>query len=203
MSPAPAARSGYGRDQRGRRRRARGPGGGGKGTSGAGARRRAAPAAPGVIRYNNTMLALTPQTKPGATVRALSDFLRSIREPVVAAWAAEVAPPGANPAPVRSRLEPIYDGLVERMQDTSGALHQQYMEQVIKPRLRAGLTVEDLQAGAAPLVRLIQAAIDAEIADATVRHYLYEQLATRVRSARAAWNLAAAQVVMEAMSRRR
>ena len=149
------------------------------------------------------MLALTTQPKPGSTVRPLSDFLRSIREPVVTAWAAEVAPPGTNPAPVRARLGPVYDGLVERMQDTSGALHQQYMQDVIKPRLRAGLTVEDLQAGAAPLVRLIHAAIDAEIPDAGGRHYLYEQLAIRVRSARAAWNLAAAQVVMEGMSNRR
>jgi hypothetical protein len=130
----------------------------------------------------------------------LFDFLTTHREAIVAAWAADkIAQAGAtgDAALLQQQAARAYDGLVMSLRDLTGEVYRTYIDQVVKPRLRAGTTVAALHASIDPLVALIQAALDHNIPEPAERRALQEQLATRLRRTYALWDMIAAQVALE------
>jgi hypothetical protein len=135
----------------------------------------------------------------------LFDFLTTHREAIVAAWAADkIAQAGAtgDPALLQQQAARAYDGLVMSLRDLSGEVYRTYVDQVVKPRLRAGTTVAALHASIDPLVALIQAAINQHIPDPAERRALHEQLATRLRRTYGLWDMLAAQITLEQYPKR-
>jgi hypothetical protein len=135
---------------------------------------------------------------------SLFDFLTEQRAAIVAAWAAEKAaagPPG-DAARLHAQAAGAYEGLVLSLRDLTGDVYRTYVDQVVKPRLRAGATVADLHASAEPLVILIHAAIEQHVADPAERAVLHEQLNARMRRAYGLWDLIAAQIALEQVPKR-
>ena len=136
---------------------------------------------------------------------SLFDFLTAHRDAVVAAWATErqaAAGPTGDPARLQAQVAQAYDGLVLSLRDLTGDVYRTYVDQVVKPRLRAGATVADLHASAEPLVRLIHAAIEQHLVDPAERAHLHEQLNTRMRRTYGVWDLIAAQIALEQYPKR-
>ena len=131
---------------------------------------------------------------------ALCDFLAIERDSLVAAWADQTMPAEGAGMPRdqwHDATERVYDGLVHLLYDGSLATQRQYVQDVIKPRLRAGLGVADLRGGMAVLDRLISAEIDRQVADPADRAQLHTQWARDMESLGALWDMAARQVAEE------
>jgi hypothetical protein len=135
----------------------------------------------------------------------LFDFLTTHREAIVAAWATDkIAQAGesGDAALLRQQAARAYDGLVMSLRDLTGEVYRTYVDQVVKPRLRAGTTVAALHASMDPLVALIQATIEQTIHEPAERRALHEQLTTRLRRTYGLWDMIAAQVALEQYPKR-
>ena len=113
------------------------------------------------------------------------------------AWAADKiahAGAGGDGALLRQQAARAYDGLVMSLRDLTGEVYRTYIDQVVKPRLRAGTTVADLHASMDPLAALIHAALDHDLPDPAERRTLHEQLDARLRRTYGLWDMIAAQV---------
>ncbi len=136
---------------------------------------------------------------------SLFDFLTVHHDAIIADWAAEKlshAGPTGDAARLQRQATMAYEGLVMSLRDLTGEVYRTYVDQVVKPRLRAGTTVADLHASMDPLAVLIHAAIDRDITDPTDRQYLHDQLDTRLRRTYGMWDMIAAQVALDQYPKR-
>src|SRR5262249_23228085 len=120
-------------------------------------------------------------------VDTLFEFLTQAREPLIAAWTAQLLAPDRDPAQVQAAATRGFDGFVHSLADPRGEVFHAYIERVIKPWLRAGTPITDLQAGAEALARVVHAHIDATMHDRADRFHLHHQLQSRLRETYAAW----------------
>ncbi len=127
----------------------------------------------------------------------LADFLHQARAAVIADLVAAQTPPGGDPARLQAGLMRGYDGLIHLLEDPTGTAYRRYVDQVIVPQLRAGMTVADLHNAVAPLLHAMRAAITAQVPDPGERAHLREQLDLRVQHAYSLWETVAARVGLE------
>jgi len=129
----------------------------------------------------------------------LAEFLHQARAAVVADLAATQTPAGGDPARVQASLMRGYDGLIHMLEDPTGAAYRHYVDWLIVPQLRAGMTVADLHQTLAPLLQAIRAAITAQIRAPAERAHLREQLDLRVQRAARLWETVATRVRLEGL----
>ena len=135
---------------------------------------------------------------------SLFDFLTAHRDAIIADWAADkIAQAGADgDRPLqRQQAARAYDGLVMSLRDLTGEVYRTYVDQVVKPRLRAGTTVADLHASIDPLAVLIHAALH-DLPDPADRRALHDQFDARLRRTYGMWDMIAAQVALEQYPKR-
>ena len=132
----------------------------------------------------------------------LFQYLSAGRTRLITGWAGHLAPAGSDPAAYVQTATQGFDGLVHSLHDPQGEVFHAYIERVVKPWLRIGTPVSDLQRGAEALAVLIHADIDATVGDRADRFHLHKQLTARLRAAYAAWDVAAVQVAMERFAAR-
>ncbi len=136
---------------------------------------------------------------------SLFDFLTAHRDVIVADWAADKLAHAGSPgdaARLQGQSAVAYDGLVMSLRDLTGEVYRTYVDQVVKPRLRAGTTVADLHTSIDPLTALIHAAIDRDVPATPDRQTLHAQLETRLHRTYGLWDMIAAQVALEQYPKR-
>ncbi len=127
----------------------------------------------------------------------LADLLHQARAAVIADLAAAQTPPGGDPARLQAGLMRGYDGLIHLLEDPTGTAYRHYVDRVIVPQLRAGMTITDLHNTVAPLLHAIRAEIAVQVPDPGERAHLREQLDLRVQHAYRLWETVAARVGLE------
>lgn len=132
---------------------------------------------------------------------ALPDFLATVRERLVPAWAAQIAQgrPPALSEQVALEVELAYDGLVHLLYDTTGEAYRAYVARVILPGLLAGTTPADLRVEVGSLAALVHAEIDRVIADRGRRRLLHSQLDYYLGTIYTLWDNAATELPLESL----